>query len=484
MRRRIAAASLPALMGAVTLLMAVAILETMTVDGWAPGWRPLAAKLARYEPRLARACRALADFDGDGFSPLAWGGDCDDFDPDRNPAHRESRRYKDANCNGVVPPAHPTDSDRGLAPPVGDPDLAADDQVDLVLLVTIDCFRYDAFRPDIMPHLWELARHGLVFTRLYTGGSRTKLSLPLVMRGSDDGPPLPVRLAKSGIRAMALFGFTDPTLNQQVLAGFKESYVPAHARWSARELTNLALAKIHSTAGQRRFLWVHYFDAHYPYYPPAEFVPREVPQGMPDSYGPYLSNLSYVDSEFARLINQLRRDDLLNRTLILITADHGEGFGQHGVPLHGISAYDMLVHVLGVMLAPGLAPGRYDGLVSHRDIPATVLGGFGIEEKQPDVELFGRSWLRLLDAPPGAELHKFVVTRSFRAASGYEYSTPMAGIVKGKLKLIETFEDHLTEMYDPVDDPGERDNLLTKMPKEAAELDDNLQMYRDVDGFP
>jgi arylsulfatase A-like enzyme len=349
--------------------------------------------------------------------------------------------------------------------------------------VTFDCFRYDAFRPDIMPHLWELARHGLVFTRLYTGGSRTKLSLPLVMRGSDDGPPLPTRLAAAGIRAMALFGFNDSTLNRQVLAGFTEFYVPAHARWSARELTNLSLAKIHSTAGERRFLWVHYFDAHYPYYPPAEFSPREVPPGMPDSFGPYLSNLSYIDSEFSRLINQLRQDDILKRTLIIITADHGEGFGQHDVPLHGVSAYDMLVHVLGVMIAPEVAPGRYDGLVSHRDIPATVMGAFGVEAKQPDVELFGRSWLRLRRSL-GVELHKFVVTRSARAASGDDYSTPMAGIVEGKLKLIETFEDHLTEMYNPVDDPEERDNLLTRMPKEAAMLDDHLQMYRDVDGFP
>ncbi len=479
LRRRLAAASPQLLLAGLAVLAVASVGETMTVDSWAPGWRPLDWTIGRYGPRLARACRALVDFDGDGYSPLAWGGDCDDFDPNRNPGHPETRKFRDANCNGIVPPEHPSDADRGLAPAVGNPDLDPID-VDLVLLVTIDCFRLDAFRPDVMPHLWELARHSLRFTRLYTGGSRTKMSLPLVMRGSDSGPPLPTRLEAANIRAMALFGYEDSVLNHQVLAGFKESYVPAHARWSARELTNLALAKIHDTAGERRFLWIHYFDAHYPYYPPPEYPPEEVPAGFPDEVGKYLANLSYIDNEFSRLMNQLRQDGSLGRTVIIVSTDHGEGFGQHGVPYHGISAFDMLVHVLGLMIGPGIEPGQYNGLVSHRDIPATVMGAFGLVEKQPDVELFGRSWLRLRAAPNGP-LHKFVVTRSARAASGDEYSTPMTAIVEGNYKLIETFEDHLQELYNPVADPAELHNLLGEQPREAAKLDDDLQMYRDID---
>jgi Sulfatase len=477
LRRRLGATGTPFTLGALALLSAGAWLELATVDNWAPGWRATSLPLTRYQSREARAVRALVDFDGDGYSPLAWGGDCDDFDANRNPAHQESRKFRDANCNGIVPPEQPSDEQRGLAPAAGTPDA---EDIDLVLLVTIDCWRKDAFRPDVMPHLWEWARHNLLLSRLYTGGSRTKWSLPLVMRGSDDGTPLPVRLKKAGVRPMALFGYTDPQLNYQVLAGFDEKYVPAHARWKASDLTNLALAKIHSTVGERRFLWIHYFDAHYPYYPPAEYPPGEVPPGFPDAFGKYLANLSYVDTEFARLRDRLKEDGSLGRTMIIVTADHGEGFGQHGVPLHGISAYDMLVHVQGILSGPGVNRGEYSGLVSHRDIPATVLGAFGLVHDQPDVESFGRSWLRLR-AAPSAPLHRFVVTRSARAASGYDYSTPMTAIIEGDLKLIETFEDHLAELYDPVHDPLELRNLLTQLPLDAARLDDDLQMYRDID---
>jgi hypothetical protein len=60
-------------------------------------------------PRVARAFRLLVDFDGDGFSPIAWGGDCDDLDPTRN--QRESVTGRDANCNGIALPANPTDAD-------------------------------------------------------------------------------------------------------------------------------------------------------------------------------------------------------------------------------------------------------------------------------------------------------------------------------------------------------------------------------------
>jgi Sulfatase len=459
-----------------------AVAETYAVDHLAPGWRPLAFRKGLYEPRLQRACHTLVDFDGDGFSPVAWGGDCDDFDPNRYPSHKESRAYRDANCNGIVPPEHPSDVERGLLPPAGDPDLAPG-VVQLVLLVTIDCWRYDAFRPDVMPHLWELFRHGLVFDRLYTGGSRTRLSLPLVMRGSDDGPPLPARLKAEPIRAMALFGYTDEKLNREVLAGFDEKYVPAHERWTARELTNLGLAKIHATQADRRFLWMHYFDAHQPYRPPADAPKFDVPPDMPAGFDEYLANLNHIDTQLYRLLQQLRRDGIYDRTLLIVTADHGEGFGQHQVPLHGVSAFEMLTHVRGLVVGPGIPARQYVGLVSHRDIPATVMGGFGLVEDHPDVERFGRSWLRLRQAPH-APLHRFVVTRSARAASGNAYSTPILAIVEGPYKLVESFEDRMMELYDPIDDPKEVHDLLTDRPAVSGRLDDHLQMFRDVDGYP
>ena len=88
----------------------------------------------------------LVDLDGDGVSAVAWGTDCDDSDPIRHPAMAERLDGIDHNCNGHLRTANPTPAQRGLAPPVGDPD-AAPGEVDRVVLVTIDCWRRDAFSP-------------------------------------------------------------------------------------------------------------------------------------------------------------------------------------------------------------------------------------------------------------------------------------------------------------------------------------------------
>jgi arylsulfatase A-like enzyme len=228
---------------------------------------------------------------------------------------------------------------------------------------------------------------------------------------------------------------------------------------------------------------MHYFDAHYPYDAPADRPRFEVPPDMPRDFDEYLANLNFIDQQLYRLLQQLRRDGLFDRTLLIVTADHGEGFGQHQVPFHGVTAFEMLTHVRGLVLGPGIAARRYDGLVSHRDIPATVMGGFGLVEDHPDVERFGRSWLRLRQAPE-APLHRFVVTRSARAASGNAYSQPILAIIEGSYKLVESFDDRLMELYDPVADPSEIRNLLTDLPRETARMDDHLQMFRDVDGYP
>jgi arylsulfatase A-like enzyme len=172
---------------------------------------------------------------------------------------------------------------------------------------------------------------------------------------------------------------------------------------------------------------------------------------------------------------------MLERTMIVVTGDHGEAFGAHGVPYHVISAYEPLVRVPGVVLAPGLAPGRYPHLVSHRDVPATVLGAFGLASEE-GAEDFGRSWLRLRDAPL-APLHRFVVSYAAHGGRGFLFVMPLATLVEPERKLIETFENSLYELYDPVADPGEQDDLVVDELDTLGRLHRELSLYRDIDGY-
>ena len=401
------------------------------------------------------------------------------------------------NCNGQALAAEPEDGDRGLTRPFGVPDLPRG-QVDLALLISIDCLAADAFTPEVMPRLTEYARRGVVFSRLYAGGSRTHLSLPLMQRASDRSLPVTTRLAAAGVLSTAVLGYFDQHMDD-IVAGFRvlnlqtyeKPFNPQIAIASplthiegeadATAITNRALDDLREHDGQLHYLWLHYFDTHWPYRPRPAAERIAAPPGKPHEMGEFLTEAHHVDAEIGRLLDRLDHEGRLERSLIIITADHGEGFGRHNIRYHGVSAYEMLVHVPGFVIAPGLMPGRYDGLVSHRDIPATLLGAFGQVAHEPSIERFGRSWLRLR-AAPHAPLHRFVVTRSSRAVDVSGFVTPMAAIVQDRYKLVVTFEDGLVELYDLRADPDEQVDLASEV--RVPQLRRSLEVFRDIDGYP
>ncbi len=452
------------------------------VDRAAPGWRAVSWQYAIHEPRLARFARAVVDADFDGYSPIAWGTDCDDFDGARRPSAHEARPGVDMNCNGATLPEHPTDSDRGLAPPLGNPDaeLVAGN-APLVLLVTIDCWRADAFRPDVMPNLTAYAARGVVLRRMYSGGTRTVPSMRLIERGFDQATPVGVQLGGVGIASTAVFPFGKEFVNAIQFAGFT-TRLHGTGRWNAAETTDVALGDLRANAVTHaaHLLWVHYIDAHTPY----TLAPSAFPYA-PDldrTFATYLAELAFVDRELARLLDTISSEKTRPVTVIL-TGDHGEGFGRHNIRDHGISGYEELIHVPAIVVAPGLGPGGYDEVVSHRDIHATILGAFGRVAVSPDAERFGRSWLRLR-ASLSTPLHRFVVSRSARGVRGALDLTPMAALVERDLTLIETFEDGLLELYAPREDPTESNDLAFARAADAARLHHELALFQDIEFAP
>jgi arylsulfatase A-like enzyme len=177
----------------------------------------------------------------------------------------------------------------------------------------------------------------------------------------------------------------------------------------------------------------------------------------------YVARLAFIDREIGRLVDALDADGRLDRTALVVVSDHGEALGSHGLEFHGLSTYEALVHVPAVLVAPGVARGAYSGLASHRDLAATIPAAFGLGESE-DAELFGRSWFRLR-AAPRPRLHRFEVARS-------------------SLKLTKTFEDGLRDLFDVVADPGEIEDLEPTHAADAARLERELELYRDLDAYP
>ena len=96
------------------------------------------------------------------------------------------------------------------------------------------------------------------------------------------------------------------------------------------------------------FAWVHYYDAHAPYEPPQAFRAR-----FPKS--PYDGEIAYVDSNIAKLVAALEQSGQLDRTLVVVLADHGEGLGDHGEQEHGLFLYESVLHVPWIMRLPAHA---------------------------------------------------------------------------------------------------------------------------------
>ena len=475
-RRRIGSWRL-AIFLATAAVFSVAVLKS--VDWAAPGWRTRAAEHGLYGRALARAARALVDFDQDGYSSVAWGGDCDDFSSRRNPLAMDGPGQGDMNCNGVDPPSAPTEEQRGLAPAAGEPSLPAD-AVDLVVLVTVDALRADSLTPQLMPRLTAAAARGILFEKSYACGTRTMVSLPLMQSAHRGGMSLADRLETQYIVTTAVIGDHLLEGNEVLARCFDRLVMPSQGRWQGGEATAHALAAIDEVAARRHFLWLHYYDAHTPYPEVAE-SPVPTPPGLHASYANYATGVAAVDVALDHLLAGLARRGMLARAVVIITADHGEAFGEHGMLFHGASAYQPLVHVPSILLAPGLVPGRYAQLVSHTDIFPTVTGAFA--QHRPEDEIFGRSWLRLRMAP-AAPLHSFVIIRSARAVSGDEAMSPLLAIVDDRYKLTKTFEDGLTELFDISADPGERVDLWPVEPAMGRRLERALETYRDIVGYP
>ncbi|MCC6316275.1 MAG: sulfatase [Gemmatimonadaceae bacterium] len=126
------------------------------------------------------------------------------------------------------------------------------------------------------------------------------------------------------------------------------------------------------------FAFLNLFDAHDPYDPPAPWDAK-FPQA-PKRLGLYEGGVAYMDSELGRLTRALAQRGLLDNTIIVVTSDHGEMFGEHGMTNHGHALYMPLIHVPLVVRAPGLPTGqRVSSVVGLRDLAATLaqLAGLG-----------------------------------------------------------------------------------------------------------
>lgn len=220
-----------------------------------------------------------------------------------------------------------------------------------------------------------------------------------------------------------------------------------------------AIAWLERHAQARTFVWVHLYDPHAPYEPPEPYASRYASQ-------PYDGEVAWTDELVGRLDAALSRLGIRERTLMAVTADHGEALGDHGEPVHGFFLYQATLRVPLIMRGPGVGPATRVPVVARSvDIFPTLLDLAGVAAPQSSHARSGRS---LAPALRGAssldEAPAFAESLTPRIHYGW---SDLRSIRDGRWKFIRAPRP---ELYDLTRDPGEAHNLVHDEPARARAL--------------
>ncbi|HVN81367.1 MAG TPA: sulfatase-like hydrolase/transferase [Terriglobia bacterium] len=221
------------------------------------------------------------------------------------------------------------------------------------------------------------------------------------------------------------------------------------------------------TPMQNFFLWVHYYDPHFPYDPPAPYRTRYAK----NLYG---GEVAYADAQVGVLLKGLADRGLQERTLVVLMGDHGESLGEHGEYTHGVFLYDSTLHIPLIMAGPGLAPKR---VITQQlrtiDIMPTIVQWLGLS---PGDKAQGVSIV------PALTQGKVMPTTFAYSETIY----PKTNLGWSELRAVRTPEYKLIqaptpELYQLETDPGESRNVTHQYSEEVAQLQKKIQEVRGAD---
>ncbi|WP_394820659.1 sulfatase-like hydrolase/transferase [Pendulispora albinea] len=448
--------------------------------------------------------RKVTDRDHDGASAYFGGGDCDDRDPKRSPLALDvPGNGIDEDCSGsdTPLPSAPGSSStgganaangakaNGAAGGAGRAKAELPNDLNLIL-ITVDTLRPDVgfmgYDKAVTPNLDRLAEKSVIFDRAYSFASYTGKSLGPLLIGKYPSETLrngshfntydkanvfvTERLHDARIRtfgAASHWYFEKRSGLAQGMDEWDTSAKPATGQGdtdtsvTSKELTDAALkllAKPENVSG-RFFMWLHYFDPHAQYAPHAE-APNFLPEGAKGaskiSKAAYDGEVWFVDHHIGRILEQLAAQPWGKKTAIVVTADHGEAFGEHHMNWHGHEIWEVLIRVPLLVYVPGLSPHHVPVKRGAVDLVPTLLDIMHVEA--PPGELSGQS---LIDDLLGAKGDTFAERDVYIDMPLGPYTGMRRAILHGPtpgMKLIH-FGGNNYSLFDLAADPDEKDDL-------------------------
>jgi tetratricopeptide (TPR) repeat protein/arylsulfatase A-like enzyme len=234
------------------------------------------------------------------------------------------------------------------------------------------------------------------------------------------------------------------------------------------EVNRFALEWLDQHKSERFFLFLHYFDPHTEYDPPDPFA-----SDFKDDL--YAGEIAYTDFCIGQITDKLKELGLYDSAMIIVTGDHGEMLGEHDEEDHGYFIYQGAINVPLIFKLPGNLEGkRVEDLTGLVDIVPTVCEELGIEV--PD-QIQGESLSGYFSKNQRSETDRYLYCESFYPSTFGVNS--LQGVITERWKYIETTR---SELYDLIDDPGERNNLIKEIPQQADVLKERLEdMLKGID---
>jgi arylsulfatase A-like enzyme len=449
--------------------------------------RHVALSVERHAPLgkpLLAAARRVSDRDRDGASAWFGGGDCAEGNPKIGPSADDvPGNGADEDCSGsdalvVAAPAP------AAALPAPESAFIHDHlpKRPNVMLITIDATRSDlgflGYKRNVSPRLDELAKKSAVFENAYALASYTSKSLAPMLIGhygsethrgwlhfnrfTREDVFVSERLQKAGIRTVSVQGHWYFFKNYGMERGYDvidsratpaDQPIEGDRTSNGDALSDRIIAQLERPELEQSqfFMWTHYIDAH------AEYVPHDAFDFGHHGRELYDGELAFVDHHLGRVLDALAKRPFAERTIIIITSDHGEAFGEHGLYRHGFELWEELVRVPLVIYVPGATPRRIGVRRGAIDIVPTILDVFGVaapaDEKPP---LRGVTLLPDALAPPGYTPTPRVIYCDMPAGP---YNDSREAYIEDDMKLI-TSGGRALGLFDLKTDPGEKRDLL------------------------
>ncbi len=403
-----------------------------------------------------------------------------------------------------------------------------------VIIISVDTLRADAlstYRPGAGPTaaIDAIADDGVLFERATAAAPWTLPSLTSIMSGllpavhqtinftsslSSNVTTLAEYLNARGYHTAAVVHNDLLNPKNNLWQGFDE-YLPMQEQWFANAVgarllsaaaptvfpppswpsnddqTRIVTDWLDAHQDQNFFLWVHYFDPHAPYAPPAEYLVGDPPPNMGRSFegqklalqgffvpsqddrrwirSLYDAEVRYIDANVGRVIATLKRLNLYDDSLLVFTSDHGEEFWEHGGLGHGHSMYNELLRVPLIVKMPKSADhGRVDTVVSTASVTPTILDIAGIRYPADDLDV--PSLLPLIDRSTGTYVDTPVVSGAQILFDRHD------AVTFDGFKYIVSRISGREELYDLGADPSEQHSIAASDP---ARLETGRRLLRE-----